>query len=224
MYRFLQFCMRFWSNFFRFFGFWWFFSTVLRFLIGPNAPPIILLTKERKIHRGIFASIFRFFMVEILKLKSRNLNEVANESFTQLQFIRPYSIYEVQAGRFQWKVWFFFFNRLFQCNKSIGDKRLCLIHRRQAGFIKSRHFPTNERGTGGLLRLFFWQNSGSVSIGFSHISNGKFLIPITQFSWRPSAKPFPYACALEPRRRFVTEAMPNFNLSIWVAWEVMGAA
>ena len=77
------------------------FSTVLRFLIGPNAPPIILLTKERKIHRGIFASLFRFFMVEILKLKSRNLNEVANESFTQLQFIRPYSIYEVQAGRFQ---------------------------------------------------------------------------------------------------------------------------
>ena len=118
----------------------------------------------------------------------------------------------------------FFFNRLFQCNKSIGDKRLCLIHRRQAGFIKSRHFPTNEMGTGGLLRLFFWQNSGSVSIGFSHISNGKFLIPLTQFSWRPSAKPFPYACALEPRRRFVTEAMPNFNLSIWAAREVMGAA
>ena len=118
----------------------------------------------------------------------------------------------------------FFFNRLFQCSKSIGDKRLCLIRRRQAGFIKSRHFPTNEMGTGGLLRLFFWQNSGSVSIGFSHISNGKFLIPLTQFSWRPSAKPFPYACALEPRRRFVTEAMPNFNLSIWAAREVMGAA
>lgn len=76
----------------------------------------------------------------------------------------------------------FFFNRLFQCSKSIGDKRLCLIRRRQAGFIKSRHFPTNEMGTGGLLRLFFWQNSGSVSIRFSHISNGKFLIPLTRFS------------------------------------------
>ena len=31
-------CFRFWSYFFRFFGFGWFFSTVLRFLIGPNAP------------------------------------------------------------------------------------------------------------------------------------------------------------------------------------------
>ena len=141
------------------------------------------MLSQKKINRGIFAFLFRIFMVEILKLKSRNWNGVANESFTRLQFIRPYSIYEVQAGRFQWKVWFFFFNRLFQCSESIGDKRLCLIRRRQAGFIKSRHFPTNEMGTGGLLRLFFWQNSGSVSIRFSHISNGKFLIPLTRFSY-----------------------------------------
>ena len=75
-----------------------------------------------------------------------------------------------------------FFYRSFQYSESIGDKRLCLIRRRLAGFIKSRDFPTYEMGTGGLLRLFFWQNSGSVSIGFSHISNGKFLIPLTQFS------------------------------------------
>ena len=224
MYRFLQFCMRFWSNFFSVFWFWIIFSTVLRFLIGPNAPPIILLTKERKIHRGIFASLFRFFMVEILKLKSRNLNEVANESFTQLQFIRPYSIYEAQAGRFQWKVWFFFFYRLFQCSESIGDKRLCLIRRRLAGFIKSRDFPTYEMGTGGLLRLFFLAKFRlSLHRIFSYFK-WEISYPFNTVFMKTNAKPFPYACALEPRRRFVTEAMPNFNLSIWVAWEVMGAA
>ena len=75
-----------------------------------------------------------------------------------------------------------FFYRLFQCSKSIGDKRLCLIRRRQAGFIKSRDFPTYELGP-GVYSGCFWQNSGSVSIRFSHISNGKFLIPVTQFSY-----------------------------------------
>ena len=40
-------CFRFWSNLFWVFGFWMTFSTVLRFLIGPNAPLLKLLPSIR---------------------------------------------------------------------------------------------------------------------------------------------------------------------------------
>ena len=168
-------------------------------------------------------------MVEILKLKSRNWNGVANESFTQLQFIRPFNL-RGAGWKVSMKSLILFFYRLFQCSKSIGDKRLCLIRRRQAGFIKSRDFPTYEMGTGGLLRLFLAKFRLSLHKIFSYFkweisySCNTVFIYFSTTSWRPSVKPCPYACALEPRRRFVTEAMPNFNLSIWVVWEVMGAA